>query len=1075
MIKKSILLLFAFILLSTYSKATDEARLLRFPAIGGGKIVFTYAGDLYSVEENGGMARKLTSHEGFEMFARFSPDGNYLAFTGQYDGNTEVYLMPAEGGTPERLTYTATLGRDDISDRMGPNNIVMTWTTDGKEIIYRSRRFSYNDFRGALFSVAKDGGLSKEIPLNNGGFCSYSPDGSKLAFNRVFREFRTWKYYQGGMADDIWIYDTKTENISNITNNVAQDIIPMWYKNEIFFISNRDRVMNLFVYNTETQATEKLTNFTDFDIKFPSLGDGKIVFEKGGFIYIYNIEKKTTEKITIQIADDGLMGRNEIKDASKNLSSFTISPDGQRLGIVARGEIFSVPAESGICRNLTQSSNAHDRNVKWSPDGENIAWISDKSGETEIWIQKQDGSQDAIQLTTNADTYYYGIEWSPDGKKIAWTDKLMRLRYIDIATKTITEVAVSEVDVIYNYSWSPDSKWIAYQMPKDEISTICVYNVETKISTEITDGWYNSSQVNFSRDGKYLLFSSARDFNPIYSDVEWNSAYKNMNKIYLLPLSKETSSPFAPKNNEVGKQENQKQAENKVVVTIDFENIDNRLVALPIAASNYWNIECINNKVYYNEMSHTATGINFKMYDLEKQKETIIGSDYRYGISANGKKMAVSKSEKIAVIDIPVAEINPTQFVDFSELKVEVNRTEEWTQIYFEAWRQMRDFFYVENMHGVDWKAMKEKYAVLLPYVKHKADLNYIIGELIGELNVGHAYINGGDYPIPTKVKTGLLGAKISKDKSGYFKIDEILEGANWSTELRSPLTENNINAKEGDFIIAVNGISTIDMKDIYKALVGKVGKQVELTINTKASETGARKIIAVPIGDEANLYYYKWVQHNIDYVNEKTDGKVGYIHVPDMGPVGLNEFMKHFYPQLNKKALIIDDRGNGGGNVSPMLLERLSRKVYRAKMRRNLTEGKPVPNQALVGPMVMLMDNYSASDGDQFPHGFRALGLGTVIGTRSWGGVVGIWGSLPFVDGTDLRKPESGSYDPFTGEWIIEGVGVIPDIEIDNNPALEYKNIDTQLDKAIEVILKDLENYKIEIAPVPAAPDKSK
>lgn len=1090
---KRFFLLTVLLALYVLLAAENEARILRFPAIHGNQVVFSYAGDLYTVNVTGGVARKLTSDPGYEIFPRISPDGKWIAFTGQYDGNTEVFLIPAQGGEPKRLTYTATLGRDDISDRMGPNNIVMAWTPDSKHIVYRSRKRTFNDFIGQLYKVSIDGGLSEELPLSTGGFCTFSPDGSKLAFNRVFREFRTWKYYQGGMADDVWVYDFNTKESRRLFEHKAQDIFPMWYGNKIYFASNRDRIMNLFVYDLATNETRKLTNYEDYDIKFPSLGDGRIIYEHAGYLHVFNIGTGTTTKLTIQINDDFNWARNEIKDATEFIGSSTISPDGNRVLLSARGDIFTVPARSGITRNLTQSSFAHDRSPAWSPDGKWIAFLSDLNGEYEIYIQKSDGSEPRRQITSGADTYKFGIKWSPDSKKILWNDKKMRLQYVNIETLEITLVDQSPIWEYSGGDWSPDSRWIAYTNPQPYgMSNIILFDTQTRSKTEVTDNWYASSQPTFSTDGKYLLFSSSRDFNPIYSQTEWNHAYRDMSKIYLITLASDTPSPFAPENDEVKVSQPEKKEEPKpakgakttpvkeepasdaVNVKIDLEGIQHRVIALPVSPSNYWNIWAGNNKVYYIENSSASRGSNLKMFDLKTKKETELGSNMSYEVSADGKKMLVRQNKTLAVIDLPSSKINLDQPVDLSSLKVNANLAEEWEQIYVEAWRQMRDFFYVENMHGVDWEAMRDKYAVMLPHVKNRHDLNYLIGELIGELNVGHAYINGGDVIKPKRIDLGLLGAQFSKHSSGYFKVEKILEGANWSSDLRSPLTEIGVGVNAGDYIIAVNGQSTVALSDIFAALVGTAGKQVELTVNSQPSENGSRKVIVIPIKDESNLYYYNWVQENIRKVDEATNGQVGYIHIPDMGPAGLNEFAKHFYPQLNKKALIIDDRGNGGGNVSPMILERLVREVQRANMARNVKIPSHTPGQMMLGPKVLLINQYSASDGDLFPYGWRKYDIGKIIGVTTWGGVVGIRGPLPFIDGADLRRPEFASYSADESEWIIEGHGVEPDIWVDNDPAREYMGIDDQLNKAIEVILEELKNYR-PLPDIPAPPDKSR
>ena len=1088
--KKLLLSIFVLFFLG-FTYAQDEARLLRFPAVHGDQVVFTYAGDLYTVTKSGGIARKLTNYdEGYEMFARFSPDGENIAFTGQYDGNTEVFLIPSEGGVPERLTYTATLGRDDISDRMGPNNIVMTWK-DNEDIVFRSRKKSFNSFNGHLFLINKDGGMSEELPLPVAGFCSYSPDKKKLAYNRVFREFRTWKYYRGGMADDIWIFDFNTKTIENITNNPAQDIFPMWSGDKIYFCSDRDRTMNLFAYDLKSKETRKLTNYTNYDVKFPSLGDKAIAYENGGYIYLFDLDSETSTKVNVQIANDFITGRDQLKDAGKFINSWAISPDGKRLTFGARGDVFTVPVKSGITKDLTLSSGVHDRNVEWSPDGKYISYISDATGEDEIYIIKQDGSEPPVQITKNADTYKYNPIWSPDSKKLLWGDKQLRLQYVDIESKKITIVAEIKEWEYRDYTWSPDNKWIAYTQPVQRgESKIYLYELDSKKSTAVTDGWYGVGGPSFSSNGKYLFFTSNRDFNPIYSWTEWNHAYNDMSKIYFVTLAKSTPSPFKYKNDEVEVKEEKEEGEGtkeegkkdkngeekKEVdesMKVDLDGIVSRTVALPLKAGIYGRITAINDQVYYVK-SKRGSASSLYLYDLKKEKDTELGKYGNYIISADHKKMMLSKGNKYAVIDLPKGKITVKDWVDLSNMEIMVDLKAEWNQIFIESWRQMKYFFYAPNMHGVDWDAMREKYAPLVSYVNNRNDLNYIIGEMIGELNVGHSYVSGGDKLKPERIKMGLLGAKISQDESGYYQIDEILKGENWSKKTRSPLSELGVEVSEGDYIIAINGQSTKEMDDIYKALVNKAGIQIELTVNSEPKTEDAWNTIVVPTGDESSLYYYTWVQDNIRKVNEATNGEVGYIHIPDMGPGGLNEFVKYFYPQLTKRALIIDDRGNGGGNVSPMIIERLRREAVIMRMARNTG---PVPGRIsfMLGPKICLIDRFSASDGDLFPYQFKKLKLGKLVGTRTWGGVIGIRGSLPFIDGGSLHKPEFANYDFKENKWAMEGVGVTPDVWIDNDPAKEYAGEDQQLNKAIELILIELEDWPEGLPEVPDFPDKTK
>ncbi|HEV3083935.1 MAG TPA: PDZ domain-containing protein [Gemmataceae bacterium] len=1056
----------------------QEARLLRFPASHGNQLVFTYAGDLYTVSGSGGVARKLTGHNGFEMFARFSPDGKRIAFTGQYDGNTEVYVIPARGGVPRRLTFTETLGRDDVSDRMGPNNIVMGWKHDSEHIVFRSRMHQENAFLGQLYTVSIKGGLPEPLPLPRGGFCSFSPDDSKLAYNRVFREFRTWKRYRGGMTDDVWIYDFNTKKTENITNNPASDIIPMWSGDKIYYLSDRDehKRMNLYVYETLSKTTRQLTHFDEFDIKFPSLGDKAIVFEYGGYLFRLDLDTERVAKVPVQILEDQVAGRGGLTNVSKNVAYFSIAPDGKRAVFGARGDIFTVPAHTGPTRNLTGTTGVHERDPEWSPDGKHIAFISDASGEDEIYVTAQDGSGSAQQLTKGADTYKYEIKWSPDSKKILWSDKKLRLQYIDVASRAVTPVAQGKAWEIRDFAWSPDSKWIAYVHPERRTwDRIVLYSVEKNTTLEVTDTWFDSRSPVFSADGKYLFFVSDREFNPTYALNDFNHVYQDMSRIFLVTLARETESPFKPKSDEVGVEPPKPEPAKKegVVVKVDADGLKDRIIELPIPASSYRNLVSAGGALYYLRHGSKDPRALLQMYDLGQHKETALGQLENYEVSADQKKMIVFKDGNYGIIDLPKGPVVIAEPLNLSGMEVKLDRHKEWRQIFNECWRQMRDFFYDPNLHGVDWPAVRQKYEPLLAHVNHRADLTYVIGEMIGELSAGHTYVGGGDMPQPARIKTGLLGAQLKRDdKTGYYRIVKIIRGQNWDRSVRSPLTELGVNAREGDFILAVNGQPTNEMTNIYEALVNTVDKQVVLRINSEPTAKGSRDVTVIPTGDETQLYYYAWVQDNIKKVNDATAGRVGYLHIPEMLQPGLNEFTKYYYPQLQKKALIVDVRGNGGGNVSPMIIERLRRDIAMVGIARNTTPNVD-PGGLLLGPMVCLLNEFSASDGDLFPYRFRKAKLGPLIGKRSWGGVVGIRGSLPIVDGGFLNKPEFARYDVEGKAWIIEGHGVEPDIVVDNDPAREYAGIDDQLSKAIEVVLEELKTKTKSLPPAPPYPKK--
>ena len=1085
------------------AKLPDTTRLLRFPTTNGAQIVFDYAGQLYTVDKAGGTARRLTSGPGYNSFPRFSPDGKTLAFTGQYDGNTEVYSMPADGGTPKRLTTTATLGRDDISDRIGPNNLVMAWENTRPLVVFRSRMRSFNSFIGALFTVGNDADLPQQIPVPRGGFVSFSPDDSKMAYNRVFREFRTWKHYRGGMADDIWIYDFKTGETTNLTNNPAQDICPMWGPdNKVYFISDRDGRMNLFSIDLGTKETRQLTAFKDFDIKFPSLGKDAVVFEQAGYIWSYPLAGGPAAVVPISVKEDFASGRDALVDASKHVESVDPSPDGKRVAVVARGDIFSVPAKDGTPRNLSRTSNAHERDAVWSPDGKTIAYISDATGENELYVRAQDGKGEPQQITHGADSYYYGPIWSPDNKKLLWSDRLDRLRFVDIASKAVTEVDKDKVFEIRDYDWSPDSQWITWaRQEPDVMPKVYLYGLNGGKRIEVTDGWYGSGNPTFSDDGKFLLISSARDFKPIFGAAEFENVYRDMERVYLVALAKSTESPLKPRSDEVSQDEkkedkpkpddNKKDEPKKPAPTVvDEDGLKDRIDALPITPGGYNTLRLVDDRVFYLRTTvgddadgggegpdPDAANSTLAAFSLKDRKETVLGKVSGYDITRDGKKMLVKIGKDYSLVDLPKDKLDTKDAqIKLAGLDESVDRHAEWKQIYDESWRQMRDFFYAPNMNGVDWKAMHDKYAALLPFVNHRNDLTYLLGELVGELNNGHSYVAGGERPDLKRIPLGLLGAEFSRDAATRaYRIDRILPGENWEKDTRSPLTLPGLNVKEGDYILAVNNTPVATLANLYDALIDTVGKQVTLRVNGKPTDDGARDITVVPTADEAPLYYLAWVHKNIDYVTQKTGGKVGYVHIPDMGVEGLDEFTKLYFPQIHKKALIIDVRGNGGGFVSPLVIERLRRALVMIEMTRNAQVGDTSPPQTFVGPLVGLMDEFSASDGDIFPYRFKTLGLGKLIGKRSWGGVVGIRNPLPIVDGGQIFRPEFAPYSKEPGKgWVIEGHGVDPDIVVDNDPAKEFRGEDQQLDKAIEVILDELKTREYNVPPIPPFPDRS-
>jgi tricorn protease len=882
----------------------------------------------------------------------------------------------------------------------------------------------------------------------------------------------------------------------------------MWVGQRIYYLSDRDvnKRMNLYVQDHDAQQARQLTTFTDFDIKFPSLGDKAIVFENGGDLYRFDLSEGRARRVPVVIREDFSGGRGGLREVNKETTTYSLSPDAKRVALGARGDVFTVPAKFGPTRNLTQTPGVHERNVRWSPDGRSIAYVSDASGEDEIYVAPQDGSAPPLQLTRNADTYKYHLLWSPDSRKILWADKKLRLQYVETSTREVRLVAQAAAWEITDFCWSPDSQWIAYAKPEERrMPRIYLYSAEKQETRAVTDGWFFSANPVFSSDGQYLYFFSRRTYAPKFSQVEANYAYFDMANIYLVTLNQKAKSPFEPKSDEVKMQTEsapekvagdsseadkakgestegrktqepkEKDASKKVEVRVDADGLPQRVAVLPIPASNYDNLVSVGDKLYYTRKGSRDEKTKLFLYELEKQKESELGEFENFEVSADSKKMLVKGDGFFAIIDLPTSRIEVKDRLDLKEIKVSLDRKAEWEQIYRECWRQMRDFMYDPHLHQVNWGDIRSRYAPLLSYVNHRADLTYLLGEMIGELNIGHAYVGGGDYPRPLRIPLGLLGARLRRDPgSGCYQIEEILPGQNWDKTLRSPLTEIGVGVKAGEYIVAVDGRSVQHLKNIYEAFVDKAGKQVRLQVNGQPKSEGARDVIVVPTADEQPLYYLRWVHRNLDKVSLATSNRVGYVHIPDMGTPGLNEFVKYYYPQVNKEALIVDVRGNGGGNVSPQVIERLRREMVMITIARNATINVD-PGGTVVGPKVLLLDEFSASDGDIVAYRFRQHQLGPVIGKRSWGGVVGIRGSLPLLDGGYLNRPEFSRYDVDGKEWIMEGSGVEPDIWVDNDPAREFAGEDDQLNRAIETILDALQKRPVRLPPPPPYPDKSR
>ncbi|MDX9858446.1 MAG: PDZ domain-containing protein [candidate division Zixibacteria bacterium] len=1077
--------------------AADEARLLRFPDVHQDRVTFVYAGDLYTAPRAGGQAVRLTSHEGLELFPKFSPDGSRIAFTGQYDGESAVYWIDIAGGNPVRLTWHP--GHRNLAERHGPENIVMGWSNDGSTVWYRSRKHAMDGWEGRIYGAVLSGGLPQPLPMPTAGFTSLSPDESKAAYCPTFRDFRQWKRYKGGMAQDVWIYDLKTNESEKITDWIGTDNMPMWYQNRIYFNSDRTGRLNLYCYDLDTKETRAVTSYTDYDVRWPSLGPDAIVFEKGGYLFVMDLPTEQIHRIEIQLTSDQTWMRPEFVTVSDDINEFDVSPDGNRALFRARGDLFTVPAKHGNTRNLTNSSNANEREIQWSPDGKWVVAISDETGEDELYLYAHDGS-DKIRLTTNGSCWRYSPTWSPDSKKIVFSDKNLAVYSLDVESKAVTEIDRGERNEIRGFSFSPDSRFIAYSKNlENQITAIFVYSYEDRKVHQVTPGLTDDFSPVFDPDGKYLYFMSRREFNPILSNYEFQFVNQAMTNLYLILLQADGKSPFAPESDEVsidtakgdgdekadkgdkkGDTESKKD-DAKPPVKIDFDGIYDREVAFDLPTGNYGGLAAVSGAVFYS--SFPLFGLQGKVtqdettlhkYDMKDKKDNVFAEGVGgYALSANGEKMIVRKGNGYFIIGTsgPKASFEDAS-VNTSQMQVKVDRRQEYRNMFDQTWRMMRDFFYDPDMHGVDWAGMRELYSPLVDHCANRFDLTYVLAEMIGELCCSHTYTGGGDMPRTGSSDVGLFGCDFEVDRgSNRIKISRLLTGENWDDELRSPLTEPGIDVREGDYLLAIDGQEVTAAVNPYSLTEEKAGKLVTLTVNARPTMDGAREVTIKAIGSETRLRYHDWVQANKAYVDAKSDGAIGYIHIPDMGGDGLVRFTKMFYHQMRKPGIIIDVRYNGGGFVSDLVLERLRRTVVAMGNSRNMGFDRS-PGAGILAHMVTLQNEFSCSDGDIFPYMFREYKLGPLMGTRTWGGVVGIRGGKGLIDGGYTTIPEFGMFN-LDGEWVVENEGVVPDIEVVNTPTRRAAGHDDQLDAAIANIMQRLKDQPLRLPdhPGPAAP----
>jgi tricorn protease len=1068
--------------------AIDDARMLRFPDINKELTVFVYGGDLWSVSSNGGDAKRLTSHSGLELYPKISPDGQWIAFSGEYSGSRQIFVIPSGGGIPRQLTWYNSVGV--MPPRGGWDNVVLDWTPDSKQILIRANRTPMGERNGKYFLVSLDGKLEKPLQIFNGGFGVLSPDGTKIVFTPVDREFRNWKRYKGGRATDLWIYDLNANTSEQITNFEGTDQLPTWSGDNIFFASDRDLKLNIWQYNTLTKETKQITRHTEFDVMWPSGNGDQLVYENGGYLYKLNLQTGKSERLKISINFDNPNLVPYYKNVKENIHSFTVSPSGKRALFDARGDIFSVPAENGVTENLTETQGIREIYPAWSPDGKYISYYSDQTGEYELYLLENKKGAEPRQVTSGSSAWKYEPLWSPDSKYLLFSDRTLNLRLVESLTGKITDVDHATASEIRSYDFSPDSRWVTYTKEgSNEKSQIWVYEIATAKKQALTDGTYSDDSPVFSQCGNYIFFTSNRDYNLTRSSFESDYLFTRATRLYALSLTTKSPKIFKDKNDvepvktektsaapgaakdkkSKGAAVDTSSAKKEVKVDIDFSGINNRVTVLPGEAGDYRIVGAVEGGLIF--ISNRKL-IKFNL--AEEKNEDILERVTTASISADGKTAVYRSGEDYGITRLTPGQKPGAGKLNLDGLEMKIDPQKEWNQIYVDAWRIFRDYFYVGNLHGVDWTAMKDRYSALLPYVGHRADLDYILNEIVAESNTGHCYVDWGDFEAVKRVDNGLLGAELTADEAaGRYRITKIYQGENWNPSRRSPLTGQGVDVKEGDYLISIDGKDITTAMNPYVYLENKAGKTVEITVNSTASAANSRTSVIKPVSSELALFNFNWVNERRAMVDRLSGGRIGYIYVPNTSVDGTREIYHGMYTYFNREALIIDERYNGGGFIPDNIADLLDRKTLSYWYQNGLVPGKS-PSIAHDGPKAMLINGYSSSGGDAFPYYFKKLGLGKLIGTRTWGGLVGISGNARLVDGGYVSVPRFGVFDPDEG-WIIEGRGVSPDIEVVERPEQLAKRIDPCVEKAVEVLLRELKEHPVKKVTVPAPPDRSK
>jgi tricorn protease len=1053
----------------------QDARLLRNPDINGNKIVFSYGGDLWATTTGGGNASRLTSHPGQEYNPYFSPDGKWIAFSGEYDGNVDVFIIPAEGGNPKRLTY------HPMPDE------VTGWSADGKYVYFSTIRASHNRYL-RVFKISADGGFPDPLPMPMAYLGSESADGKYFAYTKLSnrQSFNWWRRYRGGHAPFIWIFNNADLSVKMIPHPKSNDSFPRWMGKDVYFLSDRDRVMNLYAFDQKTNKLDKLTSFKGADIKSFGAAGGKVVFEREGYLHLLDPGTKAVKKLTVNIPGDLMSIRPGFKKAGRLIYNYSISPTGKRVAFGARGEIVTVPADKGDIRNLTRTTDNAERSPAWSPDGKKIAYFGEHNKKYALFIVDQKGLSKPKIFEFDKSEYYNDLEWSPDSKKVIFENQFATLYYLDTTSPNAKPVTVADepgITVPIDAAWSPDSNWIAYtQTGKNKLRAVHFYSLKTGKSSRVTDGMSDINSLSFDPEGKYLYFAASTNwaFNVSWVDMTAIN-HQVVRNLYLVVLSAKEPSPFKPESDEEeekkdgdkkkdnGKDKDKKdkkgkdkKAETKKETKIDFQGIGQRIVAIPVPTRQYFNLQAAKGKLFFEELI-TSTGsfsINLHAFDMKKRKdETVIKDILDYQLSVDGKKVALMKRGfQWAVVDSSGKGKPGKGALKTGRIEVYSEPLKEWRQILYDAWRIQREFFYDPGMHGQDWPAIWKQYERYLPYMAHRSDLSYVIGMLIGELTVGHAYVFGGEYPQLDRVGGGLLGADYEV-KDGFYRIKKIYAGENWNPNMRSPLTEPAILVKEGDFLLEVDGRTVKGTDNIYSFFEKTSGKQVAIKVNDKPQMAGARTYTVVPIGGEYFLRIRDWIETNRKIVAKLSGGKVGYVYLPNTAGAGFTSFNRYYYAHLDKEAMVLDERFNGGGMAADYMVDMMDRPLMNWWVGRWGREGR-TPGAANDGPKVMIIDEYAGSGGDALPYYFRFRKLGKLVGKRTWGGLVGITGYPRLMDGGMVTSPTTSFVD-VDGNFSVENEGVPPDIEVEQTPKLMIKGHDPQLEAAVKVVLEELKKKK--------------